>query len=191
MYNPHSGRFVKEDNSNVNLADMAIGTDKQAIVTRSKLNDFLEKGYVYACSNLFLAVPNNSTAQFIINVGANDILSVGLDVSSTGKGIARIYRAPVYTGGTTVPSYNRKNDSANTPLSTIIHTPTTLTSSGTLVYTDLIAGSGAGNNKVGGFADNGAVDALLAKNTKTLFEITNNSGSASDIAVQFFFIEPF
>lgn len=187
---PQTGRVINEDGSVINIADLALGVGSKALVTRSKINDFLEKGNLYVASNLFTSVADGATARIIFTVGSNDALSVGLKVSSSGKGISKIYRAPIFTGGISVPIFNRKTDSANIPLTVVLHTPT-ISNSGTLVYTDLIGGAGAGNNKVGGVSDNGGIDALLAKNSKTMFEITNTSGSDSDIAIQFFFVEPF
>lgn len=190
IFAPKSGRVIIEDGSVINIADLAIGTNSQSLVTRSKTNDFLQKGNLYVASNLFLSVANNGVVRFIITAGANDILSIGLKVNSAGKGIAKIYRNPTFADGTSVQIFNRKTNSLNTPLTSVVHTPN-VSNNGTQVYVDLIGGAGAGNNKVGGVSDNGGVDAFLAKNSKTMFEITNTSGSDSDIAVQFFFIEPF
>lgn len=76
-----------------------------------------------------------------------------------------------------------KRSSANTPYSTVTHTPTvTATGSVTLVNGRILPGGTSPQTRVGGGIRQG-VEWILAPNTKYLLRVTNGSGSTVAVNV--------
>ena len=95
------------------------------------------------------------------------------DANCGGDAEIYLYENAVVTGGTTLSSYSRNRIIATTSASVILLNPT-VTSTGSLLEAEFIAG-GTGKKSGGGIA--GSTEQVLAPLTTYLFRLTNVNGT--------------
>lgn len=95
------------------------------------------------------------------------------DANCGGDAEIYLYEGAVVTGGTTLSSFSRNRTIATTSASAILFNPT-VTSTGTLLEAEFIAG-GTGKKAGGGIV--GTTEQILAPLTTYLFRLTNVNGT--------------
>lgn len=96
------------------------------------------------------------------------------DANCGGDAEIYLYENAVVTGGTTLSSFSRNRTIATTSASAILLNPT-VTSTGTLLEAEFIAG-GTGKKSGGGIT--GTTEQILAPLTTYLFRLTNVNGTS-------------
>jgi len=155
------------------MADQTISLGETAMIA----------GRSWHVSHRFDAVANDATINVLINVEIGAKPFVVGDIETEGKAYVEIYEGVTTSSdGTGLTSFNRNRNEVFTDGVVVSHTPT-ITDSGTLIDTSMIAGGATpGHRTIGGGSEVGA-DWVFKSDTKYVIAITNKSGSAIDISV--------
>lgn len=128
------------------------------------------------------SVANGANVDFQLTTGLKEAHTTW-EVFAGGQVTVSLYEAPTTSGGTAVTAYNMKRESTNTPLSTVVHTPTvTATGSVALVNGRILPGGTSPQTRVGGGIRSGA-EWILKPSTKYMMRVNNTSGSTIAVNV--------
>lgn len=127
-------------------------------------------------------VADDASVDMLLTVGAKECHATW-EVFAGGQVSVYLYEAPTVADGTPITIYNMKRASANTPLSTVKHTPTvTATGTTALVNGRILPGGTSPTTRVGGGIRSGT-EWILAPDTAYLMRVTNDSGAGIPINV--------
>lgn len=136
----------------------------------------VHEGEMFHAGHTFSSVANGANADLLFTLGAKEAHTT-FEVFAGGQVSVSLFEAPTVADGTTVPIYNMKRSSTNTPLATVKHTPTvTATGSTALVNGRILPGGNSPQTRVGGGIRQN-VEWILAPTESYLLRVTNSSGT--------------
>lgn len=148
-------------------------------------------GQVYTASFIDISVADDDYVVILIdittNTFTNDEIHMYMAYGAGGDSIVKLFEgAHCTSSGTLITAYNFNRDIADSPETLIYHTPATIVTSGTVIYSQLIPGGTGGN--AGGGTNSKNVEWVLEGNSY-LIEIQNISGNTKPIGVEVDFYE--
>ena len=158
-------------------------TGFRAITFQNYIEANVKNGVQYEIASDTLALANGASIDTIFITGSNPVVIKNRLVKFNGTHLTtRVYRAPTYTGGGSVPYFNL-NDRNPIAGSVVVMAGATVTAPGTEfgAPTFDIGSAGNGNASLSTYTTLG-IERLLAPNTTYLQRILNDSGAAQEVS---------
>ena len=168
-------RFVTLTQADENNEQHVTGSER-ALVTVDVNHQRLHEGrafYAYVLYPHAAKLASGASLNIAIAFASGIKPHLVYDANCGGDAEIYLYENAVVTGGTTLSSYSRNRTIATTSASVILLNPT-VTSTGSLLEAEFIAG-GTGKKSGGGIA--GSTEQVLAPLTTYLFRLTNVNGT--------------
>lgn len=152
------------------------------------VHERIHEGQNFIGSDIGLAVADAADRDYLIKTGAIPPHLV-FSVNATGEVTVTFFEGTtVSADGTGITLFDSNRVSANTPLTTLFHTPT-VTVAGTQLLIRKLGASLPGPSSIVGVGEQ-RNEAILAASSNYLLRITNNEGAAIDIGSVISFYEP-
>jgi len=184
---PQNGRFVKEDNYTLNLADVVgVLNVKDGFHITTTENNAQAEGLSYVATKIFDAVAAEGLAIMHFKTGAN-IAVVTFGFSSDGAMRYYTYTSPIITGnGTSNRILKRNLVTLINPTASVFHTPTysSLGDKETERATPISSGPAKG-----GTAGTESRVLILPPNTSVFYVAQNKSATAAVISADINWVE--
>lgn len=196
-------RFV-EDGASVKLYGVSatdnstpiaivIDEDSGSVITTTHAINMVHQGYVWNTGHYFTNVADNAAAELLIKNSAAEELHGEIAISVGGNSIFELFEGPtVGANGTSLPigNHNRQiilNSPAPTTGVTAFHTPThnSPQTYGTQIHPGALLAGGTGPKAAGGGGGTPGEQWIFAKSTDYIIKVTNISGGAVDISIDY------
>ncbi len=159
----------------------------ELLVVLEHVHWMVHQGYLFQGEYL-ASVANNGNMDLLLTTGAL-LVHYLPQINAGGACNLYLYEEPTASGGTSVPLYNMRRNSANVPLSTLVHTPTVSSVGSTaLIPGRYLPGGASTPSRVGGEV-RPSTEWNLKPNTKYLLRVTNVSGASITISAAMAFYE--
>ncbi len=148
----------------------------------------VHEGELFTAEFTKTAVANGGTVQMVMTTGTKQP-HLAFTVQAGGACQVYLYEGATAAGGTAMPIFNNNRLSANAPLSSFVHSPTSGTA-GTVSIANgrYLVGGDSAQTRVGG-AVRPNVEYALGTSTKYMVNVVNVSGGAITISTIFEFYE--
>ena len=157
----------------------------------SRMERRVMDGEGFLTFKLWEDVTANQKVFVRVQTPADRDIELDMTATSEGEGGSRIFEGNTYgAGGTTLSNinWNRRSTKTSSMVCQIYNTDTNISSTGTTVWQDYVAGNAQGNQEIGGSVL--AHGMPLAKGEDYLIELENREGSAKDIFAKLSWEEP-
>ena len=152
------------------------------IVTITHEHQKVHEGEFYSAGYLDEAVINDGTIEILLQTPADKTMHSYIKLIAGGDARFDVYEGTTFSAaGTAISPVNHNRSSANTCGCTVTHTPT-ITTDGTLIWSEYIAG-GSGGLTPGAVQNVSTEQAVFDSNAVYLFRLTNLAGTAQPLQI--------
>jgi hypothetical protein len=171
------------------IGGAGVDLEVKALTIIDTVHASVHKGTTFAVSDVITSLSNNASYYFTISVAKDCDVHMFSEIASGGSGRINIYESPTFVDGVELPKYNLDRNVTDITTCVTVSTNSVISSPGTSVFTQYIAG-GTGGSKQGSTFRQGT-EWVLGEDKKYSIVFTNTSGQSvgASIGLQWYEID--